>query len=93
MGIDTALFEAADIDGATSWQNVKNVILPSLVPLVTILTISKIGGIFRSDFGMFYQLTRDVGLLYDVTDVIDTYVFRTMRVIGNMGMDTAIGLL
>jgi putative aldouronate transport system permease protein len=93
MGIDTALFEAADIDGATKWQKVKAIIIPSLVSLITILTILKIGGIFHSDFGMFYQLTRDVGSLYDVTDVIDTYVFRTMRVIGNMGMGASIGLL
>ena len=93
MGIDPTLFEAADIDGASKWQKIKSIIIPSLVPLLSILTILKIGGIFYSDFGMFYQLTRDVGALYDVTDVIDTYVFRTMRVIGDMGMGSAIGLL
>ncbi|MDY3928842.1 MAG: ABC transporter permease subunit [Clostridia bacterium] len=93
MGIDSTLFEAADVDGASSWVKIKCIIIPTLVPLLTILTILKIGGIFRSDFGMFYQLTRDVGALYDVTDVIDTYTYRVMRVIGNMGMGSAIGLL
>jgi len=93
MGIDSTLFEAADIDGASNWQKFCNIIIPSLTPLLSILTIMKIGGIFYSDFGMFYQLTRDVGSLYNATDVVDTYVFRTMRVIGNMGMGSAIGLL
>ena len=93
MGIDPTLFEAAEIDGAGTWQKIRRITIPSLVPLVTILTILKVGGIFRADFGMFYQLTRDVGALYDVTDVIDTYVFRTMRVLGDMGMGSAIGLL
>jgi len=93
MGIDSTLFEAADIDGASKWQKIQNVILPSLIPLLSILTILKIGGIFNSDFGMYYQLTRDVGALYNATDVVDTYVFRTMRVIGDMGMGSAIGLL
>jgi len=93
MGIDSSLFEAADIDGASKWQKVCNIIIPSLVPLLIILTIMKIGGIFRADFGLFYQVTRDVGTLYTRTDVIDTYIFRTMRVVGNMGISTAVGLL
>lgn len=93
MGIDSTLFEAADIDGANGRQKIRSIIIPELAAILTILTIMKIGGIFRADFGMFYQLTRDVGALYDVTDVIDTYVFRTMRVIGDMGMGSAIGLL
>lgn len=93
MGIDPSLFEAAEIDGATKWKRTKHIVIPSLVPLITILSILKIGGIFRADFGLFYQLTRNVGALYVTTDVIDTYIFRTMRVIGNMGMSSAVGLL
>ena len=57
------------------------------------LTILKIGGIFRSDFGLFYQVTRNVGALYQTTDVVDTYIFRMMRVVGNMGLSSAAGLL
>lgn len=93
MGIDTSLFEAAEIDGANKFQIFKSVIVPSLVPIITILTIMKIGGIFRADFGLFYQVPRNVGLLYETTDVIDTYIFRTMREIGDMGMSSAVGLL
>lgn len=93
MGIDTALFEAAEVDGANRWQKTRYVVIPCLVPILTIMTILKIGGIFRADFGMFYQLTRDVGALYRTTDVVDTYIFRTMRVLGNMGMSSAVGLL
>ncbi len=93
MGIDSSLIEAAKIDGATRWQVRRHVILPCLIPIISILTILKIGNIFRADFGLFYQLPRDIGLLYETTDVIDTYIFRTMRVIGDMGMSSAAGLL
>ena len=93
MGIDESLLEAADIDGASKWKKIKCIILPELTQLMVVLGILKIGNIFRADFGLFYQLTRDVGALYPTTDVIDTYIFRTMRVIGNMGMSSAAGLL
>ena len=93
MSIDSSLFEAADMDGANGLQKVWSIVIPSLVPIITITTILKIGNIFRADFGLFYQLTRDVGSLYDATDVIDTYIFRTMRNVGNMGMSSAVGLL
>lgn len=93
MGVDTSLFEAAEIDGASKWQVKKYIVLPSLIPIISIMTILKIGNIFRADFGLFYQLTRDVGSLYVTTDVIDTYVFRTMREVGDMGMSSAAGLL
>lgn len=93
MGIDNSLFEAADIDGASKWDKIKYIIVPTLVPLITVLTILKVGSIFRADFGLFYQLPRNVSLLYSTTDVVDTYIFRTMRDIGNMGMSSAVGLL
>ena len=93
MGLDNSYFEAAEIDGATNLQIKWNIVLPSLVPLITILSITKIGGIFRADFGLFYQVTRDVGALYPTTDVIDTYIFRTMRELGDMGMSSAVGFL
>ncbi len=93
MGVDMALFEAADIDGATKWQKIKYIIIPSLGPVISILTILKIGNIFRADFGLFYNVTRNVGTLYQTTDVIDTYIYRTMQSVGNMGMSSAVGLL
>lgn len=93
MGLDSSLFEAAQIDGANRRQIAWNITIPSLIPLITVLTILKIGNIFRADFGLFYQVTRNVGTLYARTDVIDTYVYRTMREIGDMGMSSAVGLL
>jgi len=93
IGIDTELIEAARIDGANRRAIVRFIILPQLLSLISILTIMKIGGIFRADFGLFYQLTRDTPQLYSVTDVIDTYIFRTMYQSANMGVSTAIGLL
>lgn len=93
MGIDTSLYEAAEIDGAGKWQRIRYILIPSIANLIIILTILKIGNIFRADFGLFYQLPRNVGALYATTDVIDTYIFRTMRVNGNIGMSAAVGLL
>ncbi len=92
MGTDASLYEAADVDGANKLQKTKAITIPALVPLITMLTILKVGGIFGGDFGLFYQVTRDVGALYKTTDVMSTWIFRTMRT-GSMGMSAAAGLL
>jgi len=92
MGIDPTYYEAAQIDGATKWQSIRHISIPMLKPIMIIMTILALGGIFRADFGMFFQLTRDSGLLYRTTDVIDTYIFRALRTIGNPGMSAAVGL-
>jgi putative aldouronate transport system permease protein len=91
-GIDKSYYEAAMIDGASKWQQIKYITLPLLKPLMIILTILAIGGIFRSDFGLFYQIPRDSGVIYSVTNVIDTYIYRSMSTTGNLGMSTAAGL-
>lgn len=91
MGINKEYFEAAAIDGASKWQMTKNISLPFLYPMITLLTILSIGQIIRADFGMFYTLTRDVATLYPTTDVIDTYVFRALRKTGDTGMAAAAG--
>lgn len=93
MGIDSSLYEAAEIDGANKRQQICHILIPSLVNLIIVLVILKIGNIFRADFGLFYQLPRNVGKLYATTDVIDTYIFRTLRVNGNIGMSSAVGLV
>lgn len=93
MGISSEMLEAAEIDGAGKVKQLWYIVLPSIKTLIVILTILKIGNIFRADFGLFYQLTRDSGALYSTTDVMDTYIFRTMRVMNNMGMSAAAGLL
>ena len=93
MGVDMELIEAARIDGANKVQSIRYIMIPLIVPIIVIKTILAIGGIFRADFGLFYQVTRNVPLLYKTTDVIDTYVFRAMREDGNMSMSSAVGLL
>lgn len=93
MGVDTSLFEAAEIDGANRIKVIWYIIIPMLIPLITIFTILGIGGIFNADFGLFYNVPRNVGLLYETTDVINTFTFRTMRVVGDMGMSSAVGFL
>ncbi len=93
MGLDSSYFEAATVDGASKRQIRRYIIIPSLVQIISVMTILKIGNIFRADFGLFYQLTRNIGTLYPTTDVIDTYVFRTMREIGDMSMSSAAGFL
>jgi len=92
VGMDSSLTEAAKIDGANGRQITRYIILPQLLVIISIMTILKIGGIFRADFGLFYQLTMDAPQLYAVTDVIDTYIYRTMRISADMGVSTAIGL-
>lgn len=91
MGIDASIFEAAEIDGANKLQKIKYISIPSLVPIIVIMLIMSIGGVIRGDFGLFYQIPRDVGLLYPTTDIIETYVFRGLRG-GNMAISTAVGL-
>jgi putative aldouronate transport system permease protein len=67
--------------------------IPMLAGIMTIQIILKIGGIFRADFGLFYQVPRNIGALYRTTDVIETYIFRAMRISGDMGTSSATGLL
>ncbi|WP_274363918.1 ABC transporter permease [Paenibacillus thermotolerans] len=92
MGIDRSLYEAAMIDGANKWQQIKHITIPMLTPLITILTLLAVGKIFYADFGLFYQVPRDSGTLYSVTNVIDTYVYRGLKTTGEIGMSTAAGL-
>ena len=90
MAVDESLFEAASLDGANKWQQIRHISIPSLLPLVTILIINNMGSIFRGDFGLFYQVPRDVGALYPATDIIDTYVYRGLRT-GDVGITSAVG--
>ncbi|MEK3888098.1 ABC transporter permease [Bacillus sp. FSL K6-3431] len=92
VGIDKTYYEAAMIDGATKWQQIRHVTLPMITPLIVILTILNVGKIFNSDFGLFYQLPRDSGALYSVTNTIDTFVYRGLMTLGDIGMSTAAGL-
>lgn len=93
MGIDSSLIEAAQVDGANKLQVNRHIMLPCLAGILCIQLVIKVGGIFRADFGLFYQVPRNLGALYSTTDVIDTYIFRAMRVSGDMGTSSATGLL
>ena len=92
INIDSELFEAAEIDGASKWQSIKNISLPFLIPMISVWTILAIGSIIKGDFGLFYFVTKNQAALYPVTDVIDTYVFRALTNSGNIGMSAAVGL-
>lgn len=92
VGIDKTYFEAAMIDGASKWQQIRKITIPMITPIIVIMFILAIGGIFRADFGLFYQVPRDTGALYPVTNVIDTFVYRGLKVTGNISMSTAAGL-
>ena len=92
-GLDQEMYEAATIDGASSWQKVRYITVPSLVPTMMILLLLGIGNVFRGDFGLFYQtVNKTSALLLPVTDVIDTYVFRMLITNGDVGMAAAAGL-
>ncbi|HHY83794.1 MAG TPA: sugar ABC transporter permease [Clostridiales bacterium] len=91
-GIDSTYVEAAVIDGAKRWQICRYITLPLLMPTVSILTLLSIGGILYGDFGMIYAIVGDNGILLRTTDVIDTYVFRALRRIGDPSNAMAIGL-
>ncbi|HZG84138.1 MAG TPA: ABC transporter permease subunit [Paenibacillus sp.] len=91
-GIDHSLYESADIDGASRWQKIVGITLPLLAPTIAILTLLNLGKIFYGDFGMIYAIIGDNGVLYPTTDVIDTYVFRALRQIGDPSNAAAVGL-
>ncbi len=91
MGIDQSYYEAARIDGANKLQMALKITIPLLAPLVTILLILSIGGMFRGDFGLHYFIPNNTGLIYSTTDIIDTYVFRALRTIGDISMSAAVG--
>jgi len=92
MGIDTEIYEAAEIDGATIFKRIKFITLPSLVPTITILTLLAVGGIFRGNFDMFYQIIGNNGTLFNATDVIDTFTVRALLQTNEVGMAAAAGL-
>ena len=91
-GIDKSIYEAAAIDGATKMKQIFYVTLPMLKPTVITLTLMSIGRIFYSDFGLFYQVPQNAGALFSVTQTIDTYVYRGLMELNDVGMSAAAGL-
>lgn len=88
-GIDTELYEAAQIDGANKWRQIWHITLPSLIPMITVMLLLSVGNIMRSDTGLFYQVTRNSGMLYSTTQVIDSYVLNAIFKNSNFGFVAA----
>jgi len=92
VGIDKSYYEAAMIDGASKWQQIRSITIPMIKPLIIMLTLLAIGRIFYADFGLFYEVPRNSGPLFPVTNVIDTFVYRGLKTTGELGMSAAAGL-
>lgn len=91
-GISDDYYEAARIDGATPWQQIRYITIPLLKPTFIVLLLLALGGILRGQFELFYQLIGTNGLLYEATDIFDTYVFRLLNNTFDVGLGTAAGL-
>jgi putative aldouronate transport system permease protein len=92
LAIDPQLFEAAKIDGASKWQQYRFITFPMLRPLIVINLLLSLGGIFSADFGLFYQVPRNQALLYPTTDVLDTFIYRSLIELQNVSMAAAANL-
>lgn len=92
IGIDSSYYEAATIDGATRFQRIRYITVPLIRSTIITMTLLQLGSIFRSDFGLFYQVPMDSSALMNVTNTIDTYVYRGIKSVGTLGMSSAAGL-
>jgi putative aldouronate transport system permease protein len=92
VSMDPGLLEAAAIDGAGRWQRMRYISLPTLVPVIILLTLLAIGRIFYGDLGMIYAVVGNKAMLYPTTDVIDTYILRALATNANYGFSAAVGL-
>jgi putative aldouronate transport system permease protein len=91
-GMDQEVLEASEIDGANIWQRIRHITIPHLRPTMVIMLLLAIGQIFRGDFGMFYQTVGNNQMLLEVSDIIDTFVYRSLITSPNTGMAAAAGL-
>lgn len=89
VGISMDYYEAAKIDGATKWDQIKHITLPLIKPTIITLFILSIGQIFRSDFGLFYQMPRNSGALYSVTRTLDVYIYQALMKNNDYSMSSA----
>ena len=93
MGIDTEFYEAAKVDGANIFQQIRYITIPLVKPTFIILLLYALGSIMKGQFELFYQMIGNNGVLYNITDILDTYVYRiTMTQPLSLGLGTAAGL-
>ncbi|MBO5070643.1 MAG: sugar ABC transporter permease [Roseburia sp.] len=92
VGISSDYYEAARIDGANKWNQIRYITLPLLKPTIVTLSILALGGIFRSDFGLFYQIPRNSGMLTSVTRTLDVYVYEALMGQANYGLSSAVSV-
>lgn len=92
LGISPEYYEAAKIDGANKWQQIWHITLPMLVPIIIIQVLLSMGSMFRANFGLFFNVPMNRSALYPTTDVIDTFVYRALLQMGDMGMSAATGV-
>lgn len=88
-GIDPTLYEAAKLDGATKMQQIFKITLPIIRPMIMLMLLLNVGRIFSSDFGLFLQVPMNSGMLYNTTQTIDTYVYRALMELNDIGMSSA----
>ena len=93
IGFDRSLYEAALVDGASVWKQILHITLPLLKPVIIILTLLSVGRILNSDFGLFYQVPMNTGMLYSTTSTIDTFVYRGLLETNDIGRASAAGFL
>ncbi len=92
LGIDKEFYEASSLEGATKFQQIRFITLPLIKPTIVMMVLMMIGKIFYADFGLFYHVPMNSGALYSTTNVIDTYVYRALMKLGDIGMSSAAGL-
>ncbi|MBB3130168.1 putative aldouronate transport system permease protein [Paenibacillus rhizosphaerae] len=92
MGISDEYHEAAKIDGANIFKRIRYITIPLLRPTFVLLILLSLGGILKGQFDLFWQIVGNNGMLYDATDIIDTYVYRSLAINFDIGMGTAAGL-
>ncbi|QGR00185.1 sugar ABC transporter permease [Paenibacillus psychroresistens] len=92
VGIDQEYYEAAKLDGAGKWQMIRTITIPLIAPIIIIMTLLQVGRIFFADVGLFFQVTLQSGAIMSTTNVLDTYVYRALLQMGDIGMASAAGL-
>lgn len=93
IGIDQALYESAAIDGAGTASMIRHITLPQLKGVIVTMGLLSLGGIFTSDFGLFYQVPRNSGAILSATETVDVYIYKALMDQANYGFSEAGSLL